>query len=80
LTETKVALAAEEQVCASLEKQKTPLEQRVGELVQLIEQRRTENASFLQRKTQAESEIEESRRHMNRLGHEREQINCAPPG
>ena len=67
LTETKVAPASEEQLCASFAKQKAPLEQRLHELAQLIQQRRTENASFLQRKAQAEAEIEDSRRHMERL-------------
>jgi chromosome segregation protein len=76
LTETKVGLASEEQVCAALGKQRIPLEQRVRELVQVIEQRRAENANFLQRKGQAESEVEDSRRHMERLAHEREQINA----
>jgi chromosome segregation protein len=76
LTETKVALASEEQVCASLGKQKTPLEQRLCELRQLINQRRTDNAGFLQRKAQAESEIADSRHHIERLAHEREQVNA----
>ena len=75
LTETKVALATQDQLCASFTSQKKPLEQRIAELTHLAEQRRSEIQSFLQRKTQAESEIAESRQKMDGLQHEREQIN-----
>ena len=72
LTEAKVTLASEEQLCASLARQKGPLEQRLRELSQLVQQRKTECGSFLQRKEQFEAEMEESRRHIERLSHERE--------
>ena len=75
LTEAKVMLASEEQLCASLGKQKTPLEQRIAELVHLVHQRRNECSSFLERKQQFENEIGESQRHIERLQHERELVN-----
>jgi chromosome segregation protein len=75
LTESKVALAAEDQLCASLGRQKPPLDQRLRELSQLVQLRRTECSSFLQRKAQFETEIEDSRRQIERLAHEREIIN-----
>jgi chromosome segregation protein len=76
LTETKVALASEEQICASLQQQQQALEQRVRELAQFIEQRRAEIASFLNRKAQAESEIQDSRRQIDSLQIDREQVNA----
>jgi chromosome segregation protein len=75
LTETKVSLATEEQLCASYRSQKNPLEQRIRELTHIAEQRRNEIATFLTRKTQAESEIAESEQKIESLKHEREQIN-----
>jgi len=75
LTEAKVALASEEQLHASLGRQKAPLEQRLRELSQLVQQRRAECGGFLQRKEQFENEIVESRRHIERLAHEREVVN-----
>lgn len=75
LTETKVALATQDQLCASFTSQKKPLEQRITELAHLAEQRRAEIQNFLQRKTQAESEIAESRQKIEGLQHEREQVN-----
>jgi chromosome segregation protein len=74
LTEAKVALAAEEQLCASLARQKAPLEQRLQELAQIVRQRRDECSSFLQRKAQFETEIGDSQRQIERLTHEREQV------
>jgi len=74
LTETKVALATEEQLAASFRKQEQPLEQRIRELTQLVEQRRGEISSFINRKSQAELEIEESRQEIGRLQLEREQV------
>ena len=76
LTESKIALAAEDQLCASLGRQKPPLDQRLRELSQLVQQRRAECSSFLQRKSQFETEIEESRRQIERLAHEREIVNA----
>ncbi|MDB6026272.1 MAG: chromosome segregation protein [Verrucomicrobiales bacterium] len=76
LTETKVALATEEQLCASARTQKNPLEQRIRELSHLAEQRRNEISSFLTRKAQAELEIAESQQKIESLQHEREQVNA----
>jgi chromosome segregation protein len=75
LTETKVALATEEQLCASFANQKKPLELRLVELGNLVEQRRREIQSFLERNGQAEAEIAESRQRIDGLGHQREQVN-----
>ena len=76
LTESKVSLATEEQLSASFRQQKQALEQRGRELAQVVEQRKSEISGFISRKAQAESEIQESRRHMDRLSHEREQVNA----
>jgi chromosome segregation protein len=75
LTETKVALATQDQLCASFTSQKKPLEQRIAELTHLAEERRAEIESFLQRKLQAETDIAESRQKIEGLQHEREQVN-----
>jgi chromosome segregation protein len=76
LTESKVTLASEEQLCVSGRQQKNNLEQRIRELAQVVEQRRAECTSFITRKEQAESEIQESRGQIDRLQHEREQVNA----
>src|SRR5204862_6445110 len=76
LTESKVALATDEQLSASFEQQRQALEQRIHELCQVIEQRRGEISSFIARKEQAESEIQDSRRQIEKLQHEREQVNA----
>lgn len=76
LTESKVSLATEEQMSASYQQQQQSLEQRIRELSQLIEQRRAELGSFVTRKEQAESEIQDSRAHIEKLQHEREQVNA----
>ena len=68
LTESRVALAAGEQVYASFQQQQRSLEQRIGELTQVIEQRRAELSSFVGRREQAESEIQESRGLMDGCG------------
>jgi len=75
LTEAKVELAAEEQLCASFARQKGPLEQRLHELAQSVQQRRNDCSSFLQRKAQFETEIGDSQRQTQRLTHEREVVN-----
>lgn len=77
LTETKVALASEEQLCASLRQQQGGLQRRVQELVQSIEARRAETSGFINRRSQCEAEIEESRRRIESLQHEREQVNAS---
>ena len=61
LTESKVALASDEQLASSFRQQQQALEQRIRELTQVVEQRRGECSSFVSRKEQAESEIQESR-------------------
>ena len=76
LSETKITLATEEQLCQSLRQQTQPLQQRLRELTQLAEQRRHEVASFLQRKAQADSEIVESQAKIEALQHERDQVNA----
>ncbi len=76
LTESKVALASEEQMLASFRQQQQSLEQRIRELTQMLEQRRNEISSFIGRKEQAESEIQDSRSQIGRLQHEREQVNA----
>ena len=76
LTESKVALASEEQMLASFRQQQQSLEQRIRELTQAVEQRRAEVSSFISRKEQAESEIQDSRAQIGRLQHERDQVNA----
>ncbi|HTI99439.1 MAG TPA: chromosome segregation protein SMC [Dongiaceae bacterium] len=76
LTESKVALATEEQMCASFRRQQQPLQQRLQELAQLLEQRRREVSGFVTRKAQAEAEIDDSRRQIEVLRVEREQVNA----
>jgi chromosome segregation protein len=74
LTETKVALATQDQLCASFTSQKKPLEQRIAELTHLAQERRAEIQSFLQRQLQADAEIAESRQKIEGLQQEREQV------
>src|SRR5208283_1447501 len=76
LTESKVALATEEQMSASFRQQQQTLQQRIQELTQAVEQRAADLSSFAGRKEQAESEIGESRAQIERLGHDREQVNA----
>ena len=76
LTDSRVGLAAEEQMCASFQQQRQSLDQRVRELTQVIEQRRGELSSFVGRKEHAESEIIESHGLIEKLQHDREQVNA----
>jgi chromosome segregation protein len=76
LTESRVALAAEEQLLASFRQQQQALAQRIQELKQIVEQRRAEISNVVTRKEQAESEIQDSRGQIERLAHEREQVNA----
>ncbi len=76
LTESKVALASDEQLASSFKQQLTALEQRIRELMQVVEQRKGECSSFISRKEQAEFEIQESRGQIERLQHEREQVSA----
>ncbi len=75
LTESKVALATDEQLGASYSHQQDALRQRVQELSQFMEQRRQELSSFINRKQQADAEIQESRSQIEKLQHDREQVN-----
>jgi len=74
LTESKVALASDEQLASSFRQQRTALEQRIQELTQAVEQRRGECSAFVARKEQAESEMLDSRSHIERLQQERELV------
>jgi chromosome segregation protein len=76
LTESKVASATEEQMRASYQQQQQSLERRARELAQVIQQRQSELSSYLTRREQAESEIQASRLEMERLNHERDQVNA----
>jgi chromosome segregation protein len=80
LTESKVALATESQMSASFQQQQQSLAQRIQELAQLIEQRRGELGAFVDRKEHAEVEIQESRVQIEKLRHEREQVNGQAAG
>ena len=59
LTESKVALATEEQMTYSHRQQRQSLEHRIRELGQVVEQRKGEISSFVGRKEQAELEIQQ---------------------
>jgi chromosome segregation protein len=73
-SDSKVALAAEEQVCASFRQQCQALEQRIQELQQLVEQRHTEMAAFVTRRDQARVEIGESRQQIAVLQEQHAQV------
>ena len=73
LTERKVALATEQEALTALNRQKGPLEQRLGELSRLISQRRSETESVLSRKSQSEEEIARGQQEVETLTHERTQ-------
>ena len=75
MMEIKVNLATEEQLSASFRHQRQTHEQRIVELVRLVEQRRGEIASLLERRARFESEIAESQHQIDVLQHEREQVN-----
>ncbi len=57
LTEIRVAHAASAESLAALERQKVPLERRIGELEELVEQRRADILSLEQRRKESEAEI-----------------------
>ncbi|MFO1498450.1 MAG: hypothetical protein U1G07_08680 [Verrucomicrobiota bacterium] len=75
LTDIKVALASEEQLCASFRQQQQALQRRLQELTQLLEQRRTET-SFLERRACHEGESEESRRRIESFSTNAPQVNA----
>ncbi len=74
LNDAKVALATEEQLCASHARQKTPLEQRIRELTALVERLQGELGAFAGRKAQFDQDIAESRRQIERLQGERQTV------
>ena len=76
LNESRIALAADEQLRQAGLQQKQSLELRLRELTQIVEQRRGEISSFLTRKASAETETQEARTRIERFQHEREQVNA----
>ena len=76
LTESTVALATEEQLCASFRQQQQAIEERIRELAQLLGQRRAEVSGFVTRKGQAGTEIELSRRQIEKLALDREEVSA----
>ena len=80
LSDVKVAVATEEQLSNSFRGQRSPLEQRIRELVQVVDQRRREIESVVQRRGQAEAEIAESAGRIASLQHDREQVNVQAAG
>ena len=75
LTETKVALATDEQLCSSFRQQQTHLQHRLRELEQLVTSRKNEVASFVSRREQFQQEIEASKQKIETLEHERDLVN-----
>jgi chromosome segregation protein len=80
LTEIKVSVASEEQICTSFTQQRHSLDDRIRELAQLAAQRRSEIEGLLARRSQAESEIQESEGRIGALEHERGQVNTQAAG
>src|SRR5579883_1649432 len=80
LTECNDAATTEEQMRSAFDQQRTALTQRIAELDQLVGQRQGELSSFVNRRSQAEAEIEDSRRQIERLQHDREQVNLQVAG
>ena len=76
LSESKVALASDEQLATSFRLQRTSLGHRISELSQLVESRRNECSSFISRREAAETEIQDSQAKIEHLRHEREQVNA----
>ncbi len=75
LTETKIALATEEQLAASFRQQETGLQHRLRELGHLLQQRQNEISSFVLRKEQFEAGIVISRGKIESLQNDRLEIN-----
>jgi chromosome segregation protein len=74
LTESKVALASDEQLASSFKLQLTALEQRIRELTQIVELRKNECSSFIAKQEQAQTEIQAARGEIESLRHERELV------
>ncbi|MGZ8938383.1 MAG: chromosome segregation protein SMC [Limisphaerales bacterium] len=75
LTETKVSLATDEQVCSSFRQQQNQLQHRIRELEQLVASRKNEVASFVSRREQFQAEILSAQQKIESLHHERSQVN-----
>ena len=73
LTEVKVGLASEEQLLASFRRQLEPLNVRIGELKQLVAQRRSDIEATGNKKTQTEKDIADSTQRIGAVRSEREQ-------
>ena len=73
LTEVKVGLASEEQLLASFRRQLEPLNVRIGELKQLVAQRRCDIEATGSKKTQTEKDIADSTQRIVAVRSEREQ-------
>ena len=71
LTESKIALASEEQSVLSLERQRGPLDQRMQEITQVLAQRRSDVATYQEKREQSQTQILESEAALERLQHER---------
>jgi chromosome segregation protein len=80
LTESRVAVAAGEQVADSFARQQAPLRERIRELQQRVAQRRADIGACIARKGQAESEIEDSRQRIQSLAHQRDQLSAQTAG
>ncbi len=75
LTETKIAMATDQQLLVSFNNQQRPLQQRIQEMGNLAVQRRNEIRLFVERKAQAEVENAESHQMIDSLRHRRDQVN-----
>jgi chromosome segregation protein len=75
LTETKVSLATDEQVCSSFRQQQNALQNRLRELDQLVAARKNEVASFVSKREQFQAEIDGAHQRIETLQHERELVN-----
>jgi len=76
LTETKVAFASGEQLNSSYRQQEKSLDQRIRELSHMVEQRRLEVNSLIERRTQFQEEIQSLQQKIESLHHQREQVNA----
>ncbi|MGC3956870.1 MAG: hypothetical protein QM813_02550 [Verrucomicrobiota bacterium] len=76
LTESKVALASEEQMWRRSGSRPQSLEQRVRELTQVIEQRKRETPSSSLAKRRRNRRSQDSQSKIERVTHEREQVNA----
>ena len=74
MTESKVALASDEQVVSSCRQQRRTLEERIRELNLTLQQRKGECSGLVSRQEQARLEIQDSRSQIERLAHDRAQV------